>query len=52
MRNPVQAADSATPQRITVLDARLDGEGNPLPAQIAYFLPAVPDTLLLQQATP
>ncbi|WP_201314654.1 baseplate J/gp47 family protein [Dyella sp. EPa41] len=51
-RGPAQAADPATPQRITVLDARLDSQGNPLPAQIAYFLPAVPDTLLLQQATP
>jgi hypothetical protein len=51
-RDQPQAADPAAPQRITVLDARLDDQGSPLPAQIAYFLPDVPDTLLLQQAMP
>lgn len=39
-------------QRVQVLPARYDDGGQPLPAQIAYFLPTVPDTLLLQEATP
>jgi hypothetical protein len=39
-------------QRVVVQPARLDAQGQPLPAQLAYFLPNVPDTLLLQEATP
>jgi len=39
-------------QRVLVQPARLDAQGQPLPAQLAYFLPNVPDTLLLQEATP
>jgi predicted phage baseplate assembly protein len=38
-------------QRVSVLPARLDVDDVPLPAQLACFLPAVPDTLLLQEAT-
>lgn len=38
--------------RVQVLPARYGDNGQPLPAQIAYFLPTVPDTLLLQEATP
>ncbi len=52
MRNQALAPNVVVSQRITVLDARLDDSGNPLPAQIAYFQASVPDTLLLQQATP
>ncbi|NII75701.1 hypothetical protein FHW84_004312 [Dyella sp. SG562] len=39
-------------QRVQALPARYDDDGLPLPAQIACFLPTVPDTLLLQEATP
>lgn len=39
-------------QRVLVRPARLDAQGQPLPAQLAYFLPNVPDTLLLQEAAP
>ena len=39
-------------QRVVVRPARLDAQGKPLSAQLAYFLPNVPDTLLLQEATP
>jgi hypothetical protein len=42
----------AVNQRVQALPARYDDDGKPLPAQIAYFLPTVPDTLLLQEATP
>jgi predicted phage baseplate assembly protein len=38
-------------QRVRVRPARLDAQGQALPAQLAYFLPNVPDTLLLQEAT-
>jgi predicted phage baseplate assembly protein len=38
-------------QRVRVQPARLDAQGQALPAQLAYFLPDVPDTLLLQEAT-
>jgi hypothetical protein len=44
---PVSTAD-----RVRALPARLDADGRPRPAQLAYFLAAVPDTLLLQEATP
>ncbi|MGO4700730.1 putative baseplate assembly protein [Dyella sp. 2RAB6] len=39
-------------QRVQALPARYDDDGRPLPAQLARFLPTVPDTLLLQEATP
>jgi predicted phage baseplate assembly protein len=39
-------------QRIQALPARHGADGQPLPAQLACFLPEVPDTLLLQEATP
>ncbi|UGB47221.1 putative baseplate assembly protein [Frateuria edaphi] len=39
-------------QRIQALPARYGADGLALPAQLACFLPAVPDTLLLQEATP
>lgn len=39
-------------QRVLVQPARLGAQGQPLPAQLAYFLPNVPDTLLLQEAAP
>lgn len=42
----------AVNQWVQALPARYDNHGQPLPAQIAYFLPTVPDTLLLQEATP
>jgi len=37
---------------VPVLATRYDLHGVLQPAQIAYFLPGVPDTLLLQEATP
>ena len=43
---------SAIPARVQVLPARYDKQGNLRPAQLAYLLPNVPDTLLLQEATP
>jgi hypothetical protein len=46
------SGQAAVNQRVQVLPARYDAGGQPLPAQIAYFLPTVPDTLLLQEATP
>jgi hypothetical protein len=39
-------------QRVLVQPARLDTQGQALSAQLAYFLPNVPDTLLLQEAIP
>jgi hypothetical protein len=38
--------------RVQVLPARRGGDGTLLPAQLAYLPPNVPDTLLLQEATP
>lgn len=46
------SGQAAVNQRVQVLPARYDDGGQPLPAQIAYFLSTVPDTLLLQEATP
>ncbi|HET6553497.1 MAG TPA: putative baseplate assembly protein, partial [Dyella sp.] len=46
------AAHTDVLQRITVLDGRLDANGQLLPAQLACFMSNVPDTLLLQEATP
>jgi len=44
---------SATPPtRVQVLPARYDSDGTLLPAQLAYLPSNVPDTLLLQEATP
>ncbi len=40
------------PPRVQVLPARYASDGTPLPAQLAYLPPNVPDTLLLQEATP
>jgi conserved hypothetical protein, phage tail-like region len=40
------------PPRIQVLPARYGSDGAPLPAQLAYLPPNVPDTLLLQEAMP
>jgi predicted phage baseplate assembly protein len=39
-------------QRVQALPARYGADGQTLPAQLACFLPAVPDTLLLQEAPP
>jgi predicted phage baseplate assembly protein len=41
---------AAVNQRVQALPARYDDDGLPLPAQIACFVPTVPDTLLLQEA--
>ncbi|MEP7187338.1 MAG: putative baseplate assembly protein [Rhodanobacter sp.] len=38
--------------RVQVLPARRDDDGTLRPAQLAYLLPDVPDTLLLQEASP
>lgn len=46
------SASNTVPGRVRAMPARLDDDGNILPAQLAYFLPDVPDTLLLQEATP
>ncbi|TPG11062.1 putative baseplate assembly protein [Rhodanobacter glycinis] len=47
------AATPATlPPRVQVLPARYDSDGRLLPAQLAYLPPNIPDTLLLQEATP
>ena len=40
------------PPRVQVLPARYGSDGTPLPAQLAYLPPNVPDTLLLQEAMP
>lgn len=49
-----QATVTATtvPPRVRVLPARYDDNGTLRPAQLAYLPPNVPDTLLLQEATP
>ncbi|HEY9130839.1 MAG TPA: putative baseplate assembly protein [Dyella sp.] len=39
-------------QRVQALPGHYDSDGQPQPAQIACFLPTVPDTLLLQEAAP
>lgn len=49
---PAATLPNAVAQRVQALPARYDSDGNLLPAQLAYFLPTVPDTLLLQEATP
>lgn len=46
------SASNAVPDRVRAMPARFGGDGSILPAQLAYFLPDVPDTLLLQEATP
>ncbi|MHB1057977.1 MAG: putative baseplate assembly protein [Rhodanobacter sp.] len=43
---------AAVPPRVPVLPARQDDDGTLRPAQLAYLPPNVPDTLLLQEATP
>ena len=57
MTHAAKLASSADPSappapRVQALPARYDGHGGLLPAQLAYLLPTVPDTLLLQEATP
>lgn len=46
------SASNAVPDRVRAMPARPGADGNILPAQFAYFLPDVPDTLLLQEAKP
>lgn len=43
---------AAVPPRVRVQPARYDDNGTLRPAQLAYLPPNVPDTLLLQEATP
>ena len=43
---------TTVPPRVQVLPARYDDNGALRPAQLAYLPPNVPDTLLLQEATP
>lgn len=45
-------AAATVPPRVPVLPARYDAHGTLRPAQLAYLPPNVPDTLLLQEATP
>jgi hypothetical protein len=45
-------ATTTVPPRVPVLPARYDDNGTLRPAQLAYLPPNVPDTLLLQEATP
>ena len=54
LRSPqaAPAPSSAIPPRVLVLPARYDSDGQLRPAQLAYLPPNVPDTLLLQDATP
>ncbi len=53
MPSSLPSAASATPApRVPVLPARYDSDGTLRPAQLAYLLANVPDTLLLQEATP
>ena len=47
----MSTAAASVPQRVPVLPARYDGD-TLRPAQLAYLPPNVPDTLLLQEATP
>ncbi|EIM00681.1 putative baseplate assembly protein [Rhodanobacter denitrificans] len=43
---------ATVPPRVRVLPARYDDQGTLRPAQLAYLPPNIPDTLLLQEATP
>jgi hypothetical protein len=43
---------TTVPLRVPVLPARYDDQGTLRPAQLAYLPPNIPDTLLLQEATP
>ena len=43
---------AAPPSRVQVLPARYGSDGTLRPAQLAYLPPNIPDTLLLQEATP
>ena len=47
-----QAAQLQRDDRITVSPARVDNQHRILPAQIAYLMPEVPDTLILQELKP
>jgi hypothetical protein len=49
---PAAASTATPPPRVQVLPARQDSDGTLWPAQLAYLPPNVPDTLLLQEATP
>jgi hypothetical protein len=46
------ATATTVPPRVQVLPARYDDTGALRPAQLAYLPANVPDTLLLQEATP
>jgi predicted phage baseplate assembly protein len=48
----VTTTTTTVPSRVQVLPARYDDNGTLRPAQLAYLPPNVPDTLLLQEATP
>ena len=48
----IAATATTVPPRVQVLPARYDDNGTLRPAQLAYLPPNVPDTLLLQEATP
>lgn len=47
----IATATATVPPRVPVLPARYD-DGTLRPAQLAYLPPNIPDTLLLQEATP
>jgi predicted phage baseplate assembly protein len=51
-RAPAANFPSGVPQRVQALPARIDVDGTVRAAQLACFLPDVPDTLLLQEAAP
>ncbi|KRE82957.1 hypothetical protein ASG75_15580 [Rhodanobacter sp. Soil772] len=52
MTHVIATTTTTVPPRVQVLPARYDGNGTLRPAQLAYLPPNVPDTLLLQEATP
>jgi len=52
MSRATAAGVAAVPPRVPVRPARYDEHGMLRPAQLAYLPPNVPDTLLLQEATP
>jgi len=52
MTHVTAATATTVPPRVPVLPARYDDTGTLRPAQLAYLPPNVPDTLLLQEATP
>lgn len=52
MTHVIATTTTTVPPRVQVLPARHDDNGTLRPAQLAYLPPNVPDTLLLQEATP